>query len=62
MGGVLIEGNGTSQNALGGIPWATNVETNMVGFDLVQSWIDSGKVDRDNVSCSYADGTPVVFN
>ena len=62
VGGVQIAGNGTAQDALGGIPWTTSVEYNMVGFDLVQSWIDSGKVDRNNVSCSYANGTPVIFN
>lgn len=62
VGGVLIEGNGTAQAALGGIPWTTNVEERMVGFDLVQSWIDGGKVDRNNVSCFYANGTPVIFN
>ena len=62
VGGVLIEGNGTADTALGGIPWTTNVEDRMVGFDLVQNWIDSGKVDRNNVSCSYANGTPVIFN
>lgn len=62
VSGVLIEGNGTAQAALGGIPWTTNVGERMVGFDLVQSWIDSGKVDRNNVSCFYANGTPVIFN
>ncbi len=62
VGGVLIEGNGTADKALGGIPWTTNVEDRMVGFDLVQNWINSGKVDRNNVSCFYANGTPVIFN
>lgn len=60
-GDVTISGNGTDPAAGDGIPYQT--VAGQVGFDLVQTWINTGMVQYGAaVDCRYADGSQVEFS